>query len=230
MNYARSVSINKDDVSLPSSKLRSIQIREKMDVDASADARHAGMVWARAENREVSNEKEEEEEEERERERRGIHPEDGARKRGKMHTLEHIGRWFVRPARMMLSRGSGQAPEKPSLIVAVVRGLELAHSPRDRGLGARGARGGTGGVSHGPSAYHRARKSSKCILFLSFLPVHLLLPFFLAAPFSFFLSFFLLLLSVKSILFSTFLSLRTSSPPNSLCVSSFVSKNLTRGN
>lgn len=66
---------------------------------------------------------------------------------GKMHTLERIGRWFVRPARMMLSRGSGQAPEKLSLIVAVVRGLELAHSPRDRGLGARGARGGTGGVS-----------------------------------------------------------------------------------
>lgn len=66
---------------------------------------------------------------------------------GKMHTLERIGRWFVRPARMMLSRGSGQAPEKLSLIVAVVRGLELAHSLRDRGLGARGARGGTGGVS-----------------------------------------------------------------------------------
>lgn len=43
-----------------------IQIREKTNVDASADARHAGMIWARAEKLEVSKE----EEEEREREER----------------------------------------------------------------------------------------------------------------------------------------------------------------
>ena len=83
-----------------------------------------------------------------ERERRGIHPEDGARKRWKD---AHVGaHWsLVRSTSTddALSGVGTSSGEKLSLIVAVVRGLELAHSPRDRGLGARGARGGTGGVS-----------------------------------------------------------------------------------
>ncbi|KAG7188639.1 hypothetical protein KM043_008265 [Ampulex compressa] len=50
--------------------------------------------------------------------------------------------------------------------IAVVTGaFRPAHRPRDRSVGARGARGGTGGVSHGPSAQHRARKSVKRLLF-----------------------------------------------------------------
>lgn len=123
---------------------------------------------------------------------------------GKMHTLERIGRWFVRPARMMLSRGSGQAPEKLSLIVAVVRvwslrtPLEIVDSVRGGRVAAPGV-----SVSHGPSAYHRVRKSSKCIY------SSLSCAFFLAAPFSLLPSFLSSLSSSFSS--STGSSFRTSS-------------------
>lgn len=64
-----------------------------------------------------------------------------------------------------------------ALIVAVVRGFELAHCLRNRRVGARGARGGTGGVSHGPSAYHRARKSASGYFFPPSVKLFPLYPF-----------------------------------------------------
>ena len=66
---------------------------------------------------------------------------------------------------------------REALIVAVVRGFELAHCLRNRRVGARGARGGTGGVSHGPSAYHRARKSASGYFFPPSVKLFPLYPF-----------------------------------------------------
>lgn len=119
---------------------------------------------------------------------------------GKMHTLERIGRWFVRPARMMLSRGSGQAPEKSSLWSWRSCGVWSLRTPLEIVDSVRGGRVAAPGVSvsHGPSAHHRARKSSKCIYSST--------AFFLAAPFFFLLpsSFLFPLLSIFILLLSNF--------------------------